>query len=315
MPSGNGARVVVEKPFGRDLAVGAASSTSRSRALPRERHLSHRPLPRQGAGAEPAVLPVRQLLPRADLEPQLRRRACRSPWPRTSASRARQASTRRPAPSATSSRTTCCSRGAAGHGAAGQRSRRGDPRREGQGAAGDAAAAIRRASCAASSRLRAGAGRRPDRRSRLRRRRACTIDSWRWSGVPFFMRAGKCLPVTATEVIVELKPPPAACSAPASSGRTTSASASAPTSPSRWAPAPRSPRRDGGRDVELSSPGSRGKDGRLRAPPRRRDGRRPALFAREDVVEAAWAIVDPMLRRTTVHEYVPAAGVRAPPMT
>src|SRR5579863_6838169 len=29
------------------------------------------------------------------------------------------------------------------------------------------------------------------------------IDSWRWSGVPFYLRAGKCLPVTATEVVVD----------------------------------------------------------------------------------------------------------------
>ena len=35
------------------------------------------------------------------------------------------------------------------------------------------------------------------------------LDSWRWSGVPFFLRAGKSLPVTATEVVVDLKPPPA----------------------------------------------------------------------------------------------------------
>jgi glucose-6-phosphate 1-dehydrogenase len=34
------------------------------------------------------------------------------------------------------------------------------------------------------------------------------IDSWRWAGVPFYIRAGKCLAVTATEVLVELKPPP-----------------------------------------------------------------------------------------------------------
>ena len=34
------------------------------------------------------------------------------------------------------------------------------------------------------------------------------VDSWRWSGVPFYIRAGKCLPVTATEIRVELKPPP-----------------------------------------------------------------------------------------------------------
>ncbi len=34
------------------------------------------------------------------------------------------------------------------------------------------------------------------------------IDNWRWAGVPFHIRAGKCLPVTATEVRVELTPPP-----------------------------------------------------------------------------------------------------------
>lgn len=34
------------------------------------------------------------------------------------------------------------------------------------------------------------------------------IDSWRWAGVPFLIRAGKSLPVTATEVFVRLKRPP-----------------------------------------------------------------------------------------------------------
>ena len=34
------------------------------------------------------------------------------------------------------------------------------------------------------------------------------VDSWRWGGVPFLVRTGKCLPVTATEVLVELKRPP-----------------------------------------------------------------------------------------------------------
>ena len=34
------------------------------------------------------------------------------------------------------------------------------------------------------------------------------IDTWRWAGVPFYIRAGKCLPITATEVIVDLKRPP-----------------------------------------------------------------------------------------------------------
>ncbi|HSC99637.1 MAG TPA: glucose-6-phosphate dehydrogenase [Casimicrobiaceae bacterium] len=36
------------------------------------------------------------------------------------------------------------------------------------------------------------------------------IDTWRWSGVPFYIRAGKRLPITATEVIVDLKRPPLA---------------------------------------------------------------------------------------------------------
>jgi glucose-6-phosphate 1-dehydrogenase len=31
------------------------------------------------------------------------------------------------------------------------------------------------------------------------------VDSWRWAGVPFLIRAGKCLPVTATEVLVKLR--------------------------------------------------------------------------------------------------------------
>ncbi|MBW3665591.1 MAG: glucose-6-phosphate dehydrogenase [Actinobacteria bacterium] len=34
------------------------------------------------------------------------------------------------------------------------------------------------------------------------------IDSWRWAGVPFYVRAGKRLPVTATDVLVEFKRPP-----------------------------------------------------------------------------------------------------------
>jgi glucose-6-phosphate 1-dehydrogenase len=33
-------------------------------------------------------------------------------------------------------------------------------------------------------------------------------DSWRWAGVPFFVRAGKCMPLTATEVVVRLKRAP-----------------------------------------------------------------------------------------------------------
>ena len=34
------------------------------------------------------------------------------------------------------------------------------------------------------------------------------VDSWRWRGVPFYLRAGKNLPVECTEVIARLKLPP-----------------------------------------------------------------------------------------------------------
>jgi glucose-6-phosphate 1-dehydrogenase len=34
------------------------------------------------------------------------------------------------------------------------------------------------------------------------------IDTWRWSGVPFLIRAGKCLPLTTTQVMVDMKAPP-----------------------------------------------------------------------------------------------------------
>jgi glucose-6-phosphate 1-dehydrogenase len=34
------------------------------------------------------------------------------------------------------------------------------------------------------------------------------VDSWRWAGVPILIRAGKCMPVTATEIAVRFKAPP-----------------------------------------------------------------------------------------------------------
>src|SRR4029434_3523311 len=34
------------------------------------------------------------------------------------------------------------------------------------------------------------------------------VDSWRWRGVPFYIRAGKSMPVTCTEILVQLHQPP-----------------------------------------------------------------------------------------------------------
>ena len=67
------ARVIVEKPFGRDLASARALNADPARGLPRGEHLPHRPLPGQGSGPEHPVLPLRQRVPGADLQPALRR--------------------------------------------------------------------------------------------------------------------------------------------------------------------------------------------------------------------------------------------------
>ena len=66
-------RVVIEKPFGHDLESRARAQRHRQRRLPRGVGVPHRPLPRQGDGAEPAGAALRQPAVRADLERQLRR--------------------------------------------------------------------------------------------------------------------------------------------------------------------------------------------------------------------------------------------------
>jgi glucose-6-phosphate 1-dehydrogenase len=61
-------------------------------------------------------------------------------------------------------------------------------------------------------------------------------DSWRWAGVPIVIRAGKCMPVTATEVAVRFRHPPATSSASPPCHSTTnygSGSGPRPRSPSR----------------------------------------------------------------------------------
>ena len=128
------------------------------------------------------------------------------------------------------------------------------------------------------------------------------IDSWRWEGVPWYLRSGKYLPETATEVIVELKPPPQrlfADSAPAT-GRTNYLRF-------RLSPTPPLPLRVASNWPEKNSWGISAnstcrKNTTERKSPYERllgdamngDG---ALFAREDAVEAAWAVVDTILKK------------------
>ena len=111
------------------------------------------------------------------------------------------------------------------------------------------------------------------------------VDSWRWAGVPFFVRTGKCLPVTATEVMATFKPPAAA-----PVRRAAAAAHQLPALPPRPGPrrhrarrahqvAGRGDDRPGDRAVRLQL--ARRRDDAVRAPARRRDAWRP------DAVRAA----------------------------
>ncbi len=122
------------------------------------------------------------------------------------------------------------------------------------------------------------------------------IDSWRWSGVPFLIRAGKRLPTTATEVYVKLRKPPLAKGGP--EGRNYF----------RFRLGPDIELSIGGRvkrpgplmvpmPVELSAVKYTSNDEmdayeRLLTDAMKGD---PLLFVRQDAVEAAWGIVDPIL--------------------
>jgi glucose-6-phosphate 1-dehydrogenase len=151
----------------------------------------------------------------------------------------------------------------------------------------------------------------PDSRVETYAALALHIDSWRWSGVPFYMRAGKRLPVTATEVVVELRPPPARVFGDLG-----------PEQPNHL-------RFRVGPDVAIAigahtkKPGAvmTGRDVELYVAEQQGDDMDPyavligsaligdtSHFARQDEVEAAWSIVDPLLKVTTPPiEYAPAS--------
>jgi glucose-6-phosphate 1-dehydrogenase len=135
------------------------------------------------------------------------------------------------------------------------------------------------------------------------------IDSWRWSGVPFLIRGGKCLPVTATEVLVELKRPPqdVFTERPPATANYLRFRLS-PTVVIALGARSKLPGEDmKGEDVELVLQ----EEACKAAPPYERllgDAMHgdPERFAREDTVEAAWRIVDPILNNVTpVLEYEP----------
>jgi glucose-6-phosphate 1-dehydrogenase len=132
------------------------------------------------------------------------------------------------------------------------------------------------------------------------------IDSWRWQGVPFYIRAGKCLPVTCTEVVVRLRQPPTMyhgfdlepnyCRFRISPDITIAIGANviAPGQETLSQTAEmlgtRLPRAD---EMDAYE--------RVLGDAMHGDA---TLFAREDYVEEAWRIVDPVLKAgTPVYEY------------
>ena len=140
------------------------------------------------------------------------------------------------------------------------------------------------------------------------------INSWRWKGVPFYIRAGKCLPVTATEVVVKLRQPPAVFS-----------ELPPPANYFRFRVTPdlviaigalvkkAGPELDG-EPVELvvseaSDPAEMGAYEELLYDAILGNS---ARFARQDYVEEAWRIVDPILSvGAPAYEYEP--GTWGPP--
>jgi glucose-6-phosphate 1-dehydrogenase len=134
------------------------------------------------------------------------------------------------------------------------------------------------------------------------------INSWRWKGVPFYIRAGKCLPVTCTEIVAKFRKPPSLIpdsrltenhlrlrlspDATIAMGMMVLGSTEGVSLQAREMVASRAPHAG---DMDAYE--------RVLGAAIEGDA---TLFAREDYVEEAWRIVDPILKRNTpVHEYSP----------
>lgn len=137
------------------------------------------------------------------------------------------------------------------------------------------------------------------------------IDTWRWAGVPFYVRAGKCLPVTANEVVVTLQSPPLGIfgepELAASNRLRFCLSPHVVISLEARAKVPGEAMV--GETVELVARQHAGDEmmpyERLLGDAMRGDA---MLFAREDTVEAAWRVVDPILGDVTpLYQYAPGS--------
>lgn len=134
------------------------------------------------------------------------------------------------------------------------------------------------------------------------------VDSWRWHGVPFYIRAGKCLPATCTEVVCRLRKPPAILPGDGF-GKNYMRFRISPDVAIAMGMTVMSPGDSlQGEPVEMVAsrqPGAEEMDAYERV---LRDAMAgdATLFAREDYVEEAWRIVDPLLKgETPVYPYEP----------
>jgi len=139
------------------------------------------------------------------------------------------------------------------------------------------------------------------------------IDSWRWEGVPWYLRSGKCLATTAAEVLVELKPPPQRLfddSAPVDGHANYLRFRLSPnTAVALAARVKRAGKEFVGDQRELylldEQSGVESPYQRLLSDAIAGNG---ALFSREDAVEAAWVVVDPVLDMPRpVYRYKPGS--------
>ncbi len=148
------------------------------------------------------------------------------------------------------------------------------------------------------------------------------INSWRWQGVPFYIRAGKCLPVTCTEVLIRMRRPPTVfptCTAPPNHFRFR---VSPDVTMALGATVMDEAERSIGKGVELMMshhPAANEPEAYERVLGDAMEGD-TTLFAREDYVEEAWRIVDPVLAADTpLRPYAPGqwgpseAATFAPP--
>ena len=127
------------------------------------------------------------------------------------------------------------------------------------------------------------------------------INSWRWQGVPFYVRTGKCLPATYTEIICRLRKPPALIDTDAVASNYLRFRISPEVTIAMGMTVLAAGEAMMGHPVEMvanKQPNSEEMDAYERVLSDAMAGD-ATLFARQDYVEEAWRIVDPLLRKNT----------------